>query len=229
MPALKIEGEDIYPGNYIEIVSDRVYFYASRFRPFEVEREVRSLIHEGGSAEEVFTALRKALLEAYQLYKAGTYGLPHLSAMVTTFHMALEAMGDAARPRETAPRVLMGTLGSIHYIGKDIIKCFYLAEGFNVLDLGENLLADDFIRGVEEFKPHVVAVSIFLTNALGELERFVSYLEERGLRREVKVIIGGAVANEHIARKYRVDGWGREPGTAVKLVYEMLERIKRGE
>lgn len=211
------------------LMAESVYLYASSFRLFDVEREVHRLVEAGVSCGEVLDALRRALLEAYQKYREGVYGLPHLSAMVTAFHMAFEAMGDMVKPREGAARVLMGTLGSVHYIGKDIIKCFYLAEGFNVLDLGENLLAEDFIRGVEEFKPQVVAVSVFLTNALGELEKLVSYLEERGLRKSVKVIIGGAVANEHVARRYRVDGWGREPGAAVRLVYEMLERIERGE
>lgn len=210
-------------------MAETVYLYASSFRPFEVEMEVRRLMLSGVDPEEILSVLRRVLLEAYQRYREGVYGLPHLSAMVTTFHMAFQAMGERVKPREGAPRVLMGTLGSVHYIGKDIIKCFYLAEGFNVLDLGENLLAEDFIRGIDQFKPQVVAISIFLTNALGELEKLVSYLENQGLRRNVKVIIGGAVANEHVARKYRVDGWGREPGAAVKLVYEMLERIRRGE
>ncbi|MCS7104991.1 MAG: cobalamin-dependent protein [Thermofilaceae archaeon] len=206
-------------------MAEAIYEYASSFRPFDVEREVRRLVSEGVDPKLILELLRKALLNAYQLYRQGVYGLPHLSAMVTTFHMALEAMGDKFHPSENAPKVLMGTLGSIHYIGKDIIKCFYIAEGFNVLDLGENLLAEDFIKGIEFFKPHVVALSIFLTNVLNELEKIVSFLEEKELRREVKIIIGGAVANEHIARKYRVDGWGRDPGEAVKLVYEMLEKI----
>jgi len=209
--------------------AEAIYQYAVSFRPFEVEQEVRRLVSEGVDPREILLQLRQALLKSYELYREGVYGLPQLSAMVATFHMALEALGKQAEPREDAPRILMGTLGSIHYIGKDIIKCFYISEGFNVRDLGENLLAEDFINGVESFKPHVVAISIFLTNALGELEKFVSYLERRGLRRGVKVIIGGAAANESVARKYRVDGWGRDPGTAVELVYRMLEEIKKGE
>lgn len=208
---------------------EAVYEYASNFKPFEVEAEVKRLLSIGVNPEEILNSLRRALLHAYELYREGVYGLPHLSAMVTTFHMALTAMGDRVKPKEGAPRVLMGTLGSVHYIGKDIIKCFYMAEGFDVLDLGENLLAEDFIRGVEEFHPKVVAISIFLTNALNELEKLVAYLDSKNLRSKVKVIIGGAVANDQVASRYRVDGWGRDPGAAVKLVYEMLDRIHRGE
>ncbi|MEM1509790.1 MAG: cobalamin-dependent protein [Thermofilaceae archaeon] len=208
---------------------EAVYEYASSFKPFEVEAEVKKLLSRGVNHEEILNSLRKALLHTYELYREGVYGLPHLSAMVTIFHMALTAMGDRVKPKEDAPRVLMGTLGSIHYIGKDIIKCFYMAEGFNVLDLGENLLAEDFIREVEKFHPQVVAISIFLTNALNELEKLVAYLNSKNLRSKVKVIIGGAVANDQVASKYGVDGWGRDPGMAVKLVYEMLERIHRGE
>lgn len=74
-----------------------------------------------------------------------------------------------------------------------------------------------------------MAVSIFLSNAIKELEKLVEYLEKKGLRDRVKIIIGGAVANDAIARKYRVDSWECDPESAVKLAYKMMKEVKKSE
>lgn len=206
-----------------------VYELAINFKPFELENAVRRYLRTGADPKEILDSLRKALLYSYQMYRNGGFALPHLSAMVATFHMGFEVLKDRIKGLGSKGRILMGTLGSIHYIGKDIIKCFYIGEGFEVIDLGENLLAENFIQGIEKYKPDIVAVSIFLTNAIKELEKLVDYLEKRSLRDRVKIIIGGAVANDAIARKYKVDGWGRDPDSAVKLAYKMIKEVKKSE
>ncbi|RLE62809.1 MAG: hypothetical protein DRJ38_08965 [Thermoprotei archaeon] len=204
-----------------------IYELAISFKPFELEEAVKQYLEAGIDPREILDSLRRALLYSYQMYRKGRFALPHLSAMVATFHMGFEILKDKIKGLGSKGRILMGTLGSIHYIGKDIIKCFYIGEGFEVIDLGENLLAENFIQGIEEYKPSIVAVSIFLTNAIKELEKLVEYLERKSLRDRVKIIIGGAVANDAIARKYRVDGWGRDPESAVKLAYKMMEEVEK--
>jgi len=206
-----------------------IYELAISFKPFELEETVKRYLEAGIDPREILDSLRRALLYSYQMYRKGVFALPHLSAMVATFHMGFEALKDKIEGLGSKGRILMGTLGSIHYIGKDIIKCFYIGEGFEAIDLGENLLAENFIQGIEKYKPDIVAVSIFLTNAIKELEKLVEYLEKKGLRDRVKIIIGGAVANDAVARKYRVDGWGRDPESAVKLAYKMMKEVEKSE
>jgi 5-methyltetrahydrofolate--homocysteine methyltransferase len=210
-------------------MNKEIYELAIHFRPFELEEKVKELIEKGYDPNDILETLREALKYSYQMYLKGVYALPQLSAMVATFHMGYAVLEGRVKPSISKGRILMGTLGSIHYIGKDIIKCFYISEGFDVIDLGENLMAVDFIKGIEKYQPQVVAISIFLLNALGELEKLVKYLEENNLRRKIKVIIGGAAANEAIARKYRVDGWGKDPDSAIKLLYNVMKEVEKDD
>ncbi|MEM2636969.1 MAG: cobalamin-dependent protein [Candidatus Korarchaeota archaeon] len=201
-----------------------VYELAINFKPFELEKVLQQRLNEGFNPNELLDDLRNALMFSYNMYKEGKFALPHLSAMVATFHMGFEVLKKHLREYGGRGTIVMGTLGSIHYIGKDIIKCFYIGEGYKVIDLGENLLAIDVIQAIQKYNPDLLALSIFLTNAIGELGKIIEYLEKNELRDRVKVIIGGTVANEHIAQKYRVDGWGRDPSSAVKLANDLIKR-----
>jgi len=208
-------------------MSGKVYELAVSLRPFETEAEIEKLLSEGASPDEMLDSLRKAMIEACEKYDKGEFSLPQLSAMIAVFHMGYEVLKDRVESPAKKGKILIGTLGSVHYIGKDIIKFMYVADGFDVHDLGENLLADSFIGGISELNPDLVAISIFLTNAMPELGKVVDYLEKNNLRKRTKIIIGGAQGNPKIATKYRLDGWGHDPKTALKLANELV--VARGD
>ena len=165
------------------------------------------------------------MIDACRKYDAGEFALPHLSAMITTFHMGYELIKDKVGKSEKG-KVLIGTLGSMHYIGKDIMKFLFMADGFEVRDLGENLLSEDFIEGMKEFNPNIIGVSIFLTNAIPELEKIVEFMEKNDLREKMKIVIGGVLANPKIAEKFKVDGWAHDPKTALSLVNELMNESR---
>jgi len=203
-------------------MSGKVYELAVSLRPFETEGEIKKLLSEGVPPDEMLDSLRKAMIEACEKYDKGEFSLPQLSAMIAVFHMGYEVLKDRVESPSKKGKILIGTLGSVHYIGKDIIKFMYVADGFDVHDLGENLLADSFIGGISELNPDLVAISIFLTNAMPELGKVVDYLEKNNLRKRTKIIIGGAQGNPRIAAKYKLDGWGHDPKTALKLANELV-------
>ncbi len=206
---------------------DRVYELAMGLKPFEVEEEIKQLLSAQANADGILNSLGKAMVEACERYDRGEFSLPHLSTMITTFHMGYELLKEKVKNRRQKGRILIGTLGSIHYIGKDIIKVSYIADGFDVHDLGENLLAGNFIKGIREFGPDIVAVSMFLTNAMPELRKIVEFLEKNDLRERTKIIIGGVQGNPTVAKKFRLDGWGHDPKTALKLASDLIGGLRK--
>lgn len=203
---------------------DRVYLLAMEFKPFEVEEEVKRLLSAGVSPQLILDQLRKAMMDACEKY-GKDFALPQLSAIMAAFSMGYDILKDRVKV-ESKGRILMGTLGSMHYIGKDIIKVLYMADGFEVIDLGENLMAENFIKGIVEYRPHLVGISMFLTNAIFELGKIMEFLEREGLRDRVKVIVGGVQGNKYIAEKFRLDGWGHDPKTALELANRLVSEVR---
>lgn len=204
---------------------DQVYELAMELKPFETVEEVKRLLSVRTGANEILNSLQKAMIDSVAKYDAGEFALPHLSAMITTFYMGYELIEEKVKKGEKG-KVLIGTLGSMHYIGKDIIKFLLVADGFEVRDLGENLLAENFIGGIKELHPDLIGASIFLTNAIPELGKIVKFLERHNLRDRMKIVIGGVQANPKIAEKFRVDGWAHDPKAALSLVNKLMNELR---
>ncbi|MEM2083374.1 MAG: cobalamin-dependent protein [Thermoplasmata archaeon] len=205
-------------------MENKIYKLAMEFKPFEVEKEIKHLLSIGADPNEILNSLRKAIFDACDKY-GKEFALPQLSAIMASFYMGYEILKDKIEKMDKG-RILIGTLGSMHYIGKDIIKVLYIADGFEVKDLGENLMAEDFIKGIKEFEPHLIGLSVFLTNAIFEIEKIIKFLKENNLRDKVKVIIGGVQGNPFVAKKFELDGWAHDPKTALEIANKLVKEVR---
>ncbi len=127
--------------------------------------------------------------------------------------------------RESLGTVVLGTVrGDIHEIGKTLVQTMLSASGFQVHDLGVDVPVERFIGAVREFKPHVVGMSALLTTTMPGQRLVIEALEREGLRRQVKVIVGGAPVSQGWATEIGADGYGEDAMRAVTLVKALLGR-----
>jgi methylmalonyl-CoA mutase cobalamin-binding domain/chain len=147
--------------------------------------------------------------------------------------MSARAMNDAlavlephlAREKKDATgKVLLGTVrGDMHDIGKNLVATMLRGVGFEVVDLGINISVDDFIKNVETHRPNILGMSALLTTTMPEMKKVIDTLAARGLRGDVKVIVGGAPLNEKFARDIGADGYGADAGSSVDLARRLLK------
>lgn len=117
-------------------------------------------------------------------------------------------------------RVLFGTVhGDIHDIGKTIAGMLLRARGFEVVDLGVDISADEFVRAAREQKPDIVAMSALLTSTQFEMKHVIDALRNAGLRGNLKVMIGGASTTPRFAREIGADGHAHESRDGVELAW----------
>jgi 5-methyltetrahydrofolate--homocysteine methyltransferase len=128
--------------------------------------------------------------------------------------------GDASESKGTI--IICTVKGDMHDIGKNLVTMMLEGAGFNVVDLGVDLSVEKVIKQVEQVKPEILGLSALLTTTMPEMKKVIEALEEKGLRNNVKVIIGGAPVDAAFAQKIGADGYGDDATEAVRQARRLI-------
>jgi 5-methyltetrahydrofolate--homocysteine methyltransferase len=180
------------------------------------------LIDGGAEPQRVLQeGLADAMLEIGRRWNAGDVFLPEVVAAAEIFKHCndiVEPALIAAGGRTTGRKVLMATVkGDLHDLGKSMVGAMMKTAGFDVHDLGKDVPTDRVVEAVREMQPKIVALSSLLTTTVPEQRRVIEALEEAGLRRTVKVMVGGAPVTEEWASEIGADGFAPNAPEAVKV------------
>jgi corrinoid protein of di/trimethylamine methyltransferase len=162
-----------------------------------------------------------------ELYSSGEYFLPDLilggeamKAALAVLEPALKASGQA---REVLGTVILGTVkGDIHEIGKSLVGSMLSAGGFEVLDLGIDIGAGEFVAKALEHDADIVALSALLTTTMLHQQEVIEHLAEAGLRDKVKVMVGGSPVTQAWADQIGADGFAEDAAGAVVVAKKLM-------
>jgi 5-methyltetrahydrofolate--homocysteine methyltransferase len=115
-------------------------------------------------------------------------------------------------------RVVIGTVkGDIHDIGKNLVAMMLSGAGFEVFDLGADIAPDAFVNAVKEKNADFLAMSALLTTTMPMMKETIKALSKAGLRKRVKVLVGGAPVTQSFCHEIEADGYAPDAGSAAKL------------
>jgi len=108
-------------------------------------------------------------------------------------------------------KVVIGTVrGDLHDIGKNIVAMMLETAGFEVIDLGSDVPAEKFVDAVKKHNPDIVGMSALLTVTMTEMATVIQQMKDSGVRKKVKVIVGGAPLTDDYAKSIEADAFGRD-------------------
>ena len=120
-------------------------------------------------------------------------------------------------------RVVLATVeGDIHEIGKSLVGTMLSASGFEVFDLGVDVPAAKIIAKVQEVDANLVGLSALLTTTMVKQKEVIDELDKLGLRRKVKVMVGGAPVTRDWVQKIEADGYSEDAIGAVALAKQLV-------
>lgn len=123
----------------------------------------------------------------------------------------------------TKGKVLIGTVkGDLHDIGKNLVASMLEGCGFEVINLGIDVPANQFVEAVREHHPDILCLSALLTTTMGYMREVIQALEIAGLRDQLKIIVGGAPVTEKFAEEIGADGYGSNANSAVREAERLL-------
>ena len=146
--------------------------------------------------------------------------VPEMLVSATTMKMGMDIIKPLLKGEETESKgtiVICTVKGDIHDIGKNLVVMMLEGAGFKVVDLGVDITIENLIQKIEEIKPDILGLSALLTTTMPEMKKVVEVLDSKGLRNDIKVMVGGAPVDANFAEKIGADGYGKDATEAVEL------------
>jgi 5-methyltetrahydrofolate--homocysteine methyltransferase len=120
-------------------------------------------------------------------------------------------------------KMVIGTVkGDIHDIGKNLVGMMMEGAGFEIVDLGINTDAAEYLAALEEHKPDILGMSALLTTTMPYMKVVIDSLKEKGIRDKYIVLVGGAPLNEEFAQAIGADAYCRDAATAVDVAKKLV-------
>ena len=178
--------------------------------------------------------LNDALVEGMRIvgidFRDGILFVPEvlLSANAMKAGMAILRPLLAETGAEPIGKVVIGTVkGDIHDIGKNLVAMMLEGAGFEVYDLGINTDVDEFIAALDEHRPDILGMSALLTTTMPYMKVVIDTLEEKSLREEYSVIVGGAPLNEEFGEAIGADAYCRDAAVAAETASRLVSERRR--
>jgi len=154
-------------------------------------------------------------------FSSKEYFIPDMLASAEAVGAAMDILKPLLESAkvETKGKFAIATVkGDIHDIGKNIVAILLKGAGYEVHDLGIDVPTETVLEFVKNEKPRYLGLSALLTTTMTEMGVVIKALEESKMRKEVKVLIGGAAVSEEFAREIGADSYCADAFAAVKAL-----------
>ena len=212
---LELMQEDLYDGLADEIVEEVEELLSRDMTPYDVL--TRGLV---AGMEIVGDDFRDGILFVPEVLMAA-------KAMKAGMGVLRPLLVETGAPK--IGTVVIGTVkGDIHDIGKNLVSMMLEGAGFDVFDLGINTDVDAYLQAIEEHNPDILGMSALLTTTMPYMRTVIDALKEKGIRKDIIVLVGGAPLNDAFAEDIEADAYCRDASVAVETAKKFMA-IRKGE
>jgi corrinoid protein of di/trimethylamine methyltransferase len=173
----------------------------------------------------IMEGLVDGMNRASELYEAEEYFVTDVLLCSDAMYAGLDILRPYL-PETSNEEKVTGVIGVVegdtHDIGKNLVKIMLETAGFWMIDLGRDVPLDKFVETVQEENADFICLSTLMTTTMGGMETVIKLLDEAGLRKKVKVMIGGGPISQKYADRIGADGYSQNAVEAVKLAKRLL-------
>jgi methylmalonyl-CoA mutase cobalamin-binding domain/chain len=192
----------------------------------EIVEGTEILLERDWSAEKV---LNDALVEGMRIvgidFRDGILFVPEVLLAANAMKAGMEILRPllAETGASRVGKVVIGTVkGDIHDIGKNLVAMMLEGAGFDVVDLGINNPVESYLEALEEHKPDILGMSALLTTTMPYMKVVIDTLNEKGIRDDYIVLVGGAPLNEEFGKAVGADAYCRDAAVAAETAQALV-------
>jgi len=165
----------------------------------------KSLLQEKEPLNIVNEELIPSLDEIGNMYEKQEIFLPQLIRAAETISYSFDLVKEKILNNNkgeniSSGKILLATVeGDVHDIGKNLVKILLENYGYEIIDLGKDVLVERVIEKIRETNVKLVGLSALMTTTVENMERTI--LEIKKNFNDVSVFVGGAVLTKDYAMK----------------------------
>lgn len=117
----------------------------------------------------------------------------YMAGKIAEEALLLAAESDQAMPETKGPVILGNIEDDFHSLGRKLVAIFLRTAGWKVIDLGNDILAEDFVEAAVSHGAKIIGVSAMMLTTAENIAKIRVELDRRGLSGHIKLAVGGAV------------------------------------
>jgi corrinoid protein of di/trimethylamine methyltransferase len=159
-------------------------------------------------------------------FKNNEVYVPEVLVAARAMNMGMEILKPYLAEASVAAKgkACIGTVqGDLHDIGKNLVKMMLEGKGIEVVDLGTDVAAEDFVKAAIEQDCQIICCSALLTTTMGVMGDVVKAAEAAGIRDKVKIMVGGAPVSEDFCRQIGADCYTVDAASAADMAVELCK------
>jgi 5-methyltetrahydrofolate--homocysteine methyltransferase len=181
-------------------------------------------IAEGVTPQAILDAMTDAMDAVGEDFQANLIFVPEMLVAARAMRESMALLEPILVKAGIQPeaRAVIGTVrGDLHDIGKNLVAMMWRGANIEVIDLGTNVTAEQFVAAVETHRPDLVGLSALLTTTMASMGSIVGALRKADLR-GARIIVGGAPVNAEFAERIGADAYAGDAGAAVVVARQLL-------
>jgi 5-methyltetrahydrofolate--homocysteine methyltransferase len=160
-------------------------------------------------------------------FKNNEIFIPEVLIASRAMNAGLEILRPLFSPEEDRykKKIVLATVkGDLHDIGKKIVGMMLEGAGYQVVDLGIDVPKRTIVRAVGKERPEVLGLSALLTTTMSYMREVIETVGRAGLRRRVRIVIGGAPVTQPYADEIGADGYAPNAASALGLIKRLTTK-----
>lgn len=183
---------------------------------------VRKALEDSISAGVILDVVTRGMETVGEKFESGEFMLPDMLAAAEASSAAMPILEPHLIAENTTNkgRFLLATVkGDLHDIGKNIVGTLLKGAGYEVIDLGIDVPAEEIAETAKQENVDFIGLSALLTTTMNEMKNVVRVLNERKI--VAKILVGGAPVDAEFAELIGAHAYGHDGFEAVRIAEQM--------
>jgi len=141
---------------------------------------------------------------------------------------AIESGEFNSKIMKSRPPVIIGNIeDDFHSFGRKMVSTFLKISGWEVIDLGNDVTAEEFVQKAIETNACIIAASAMMYSTAGNMKNLRNEIDSKGLKNKIMMAVGGAVfkLRPELVEEVGGDGTADSAINAPKLFNNLYETL----
>lgn len=192
---------------------------------------VKMALDEGLDSQIIVEeAFLKGMEQVGEKFRKEEVGVPEILSVTRALDQGVQSLrrytGNKGM-KEVGVAVIGTVEGDVHDIGKNLVKMMLENKNIHVVDLGVDVTPKRFVEEAIASRARIVCLSGLMPNSSRDMRAVVEEFSDRGIRKQVYIMIGGYFLDDSIAKEIGADCYTLDACMCAEKAYEFLTRKEK--